>query len=62
MAEIPSNIVIKKIRPSFWLPIQLVAWGTVMTCMGAVKNFQGLLVCRLFLGFCEVSNRLHLVI
>jgi hypothetical protein len=28
-----------------------------MTCMGVVKNFQGMVVCRVLLGFFEVSGR-----
>jgi hypothetical protein len=29
--EIPSNLLLKKLRPSIWLPSIMVAWGTVMT-------------------------------
>lgn len=28
--EIPSNLLLKKLRPSRWLPIIMVAWGIVM--------------------------------
>ena len=34
--EIPSNIVLKLIRPSIWISILCFAWGTVMTLMGLV--------------------------
>jgi sugar phosphate permease len=51
--EIPSNLILKKIRPSRWLPLIMVAWGTVMTCMGLVHSYQSLLVCRLLLGVTE---------
>ncbi|KAJ5280927.1 MFS transporter [Penicillium angulare] len=53
--EIPSNIVLKKTRPSLWLSLQVVAWGIVMACMGAVKGFASLTVCRVFLGICEAG-------
>ena len=56
--EIPSNIVLKKTRPSFWLSLQVVTWGIVMACMGAVKGFASLTACRVLLGICEVSRRL----
>lgn len=33
----------------------MVAWGTVMTLMGIVQNFEGLLIARLFLGVTEAG-------
>jgi MFS family permease len=33
----------------------MVAWGTVMTLMGTVKNYHGLLIARLFLGVAEAG-------
>ncbi|KAF6833255.1 hypothetical protein CPLU01_05606 [Colletotrichum plurivorum] len=53
--EIPSNIVLKKVRPSLWLSFLVLSWGTVMTLMGAVKNFKGMVICRVFLGLCEAG-------
>lgn len=53
--EIPSNIVLKKTRPSLWLALQVVLWGAVMACMGSVQGFASLTVCRVLLGLCEVS-------
>lgn len=53
--EVPSNLLLKKLRPSRWLPIIMVAWGTVVTLMGIVQNFQGLLSARLFLGIAEAG-------
>jgi hypothetical protein len=65
--EVPSNLLLKKLRPSVWLPLIMVAWGTVMTyvypfsqmanfsLMGLVKNYQGLLVARFFLGVTEAG-------
>ncbi|CAF3727964.1 unnamed protein product [Rotaria sp. Silwood1] len=31
----------------------MIAWGTVVTCMGLVNSYQSLLVCRLLLGATE---------
>lgn len=28
--ELPSNLLLKKLRPSRWLPLIMVAWGIVM--------------------------------
>ncbi|KAI2629898.1 MFS general substrate transporter [Hypoxylon sp. NC1633] len=53
--EVPSNLLLKRLRPSRWLPFIMVAWGTVMTLMGIVRNYQGLLVARLFLGITEAG-------
>jgi len=52
-AEIPSNMMMKRVRPSLWLTLIMVTWGTVMTCQGLVQNFKGLLACRVFLGIAE---------
>ncbi|KAK7413573.1 hypothetical protein QQX98_007582 [Neonectria punicea] len=53
--EVPSNLLLKKLRPSVWLPTIMVAWGTVMTLMGIVQNYHGLLVARIFLGLTEAG-------
>jgi len=29
--EVPSNILLKMMRPSLWISIILLCWGTVMT-------------------------------
>ncbi|PIG79518.1 MFS transporter [Aspergillus arachidicola] len=58
--EIPSNIILKKTRPSLWLSAQVVTWGIVMACMSTVQGFAGLTVCRVFLGMilprCSLSS------
>ncbi|KAK5561295.1 hypothetical protein LTR46_000100 [Exophiala xenobiotica] len=51
--EVPSNLLLKRFRPSVWLPSIMVAWGTVMTLMGLVQNYHGLLIARIFLGIAE---------
>lgn len=53
--EVPSNMVMKAWRPSMWLPTIMIAWGAVMVSMGFVKNFEGLLVARIFLGITEAG-------
>ncbi len=47
--------MLKKVRPSIWLPAIMVAWGVVMTLMGIVQNFKGLLTARIFLGVTEAG-------
>jgi len=52
-AEIPSNLAMKRFRPSVWIPSIMVAWGICCLCMGFVKNYPGLLVARAAMGFAE---------
>ncbi|KAK2001713.1 major facilitator superfamily transporter [Colletotrichum falcatum] len=53
--EVPSNLLLKKLRPSVWLPTIMVSWGVVMTLMGIVQDYHGLLAARLFLGVAEAG-------
>ncbi|KAL2181153.1 major facilitator superfamily domain-containing protein [Thermothelomyces heterothallicus CBS 202.75] len=53
--EVPSNLMLKRVRPSIWLPTIMVAWGVVMTLMGIVRNYAGLLSARIFLGVTEAG-------
>jgi 4-hydroxybenzoate polyprenyltransferase len=54
LLEIPSNIVLKLMRPSRWIAILMFAWGMVMTLMGLINSYGGLLAGRFFLGVAEV--------
>ena len=51
--EIPSNLVLKKLRPSRWIPTIMITWGIIMTLMGLVNSYGSLLACRLLLGAAE---------
>lgn len=53
--EVPSNIVLKLIRPSIWLSILVFSWGLVMTLMGLTNSYEGLVVARVFLGVTEAG-------
>lgn len=53
--EVPSNLLLKRLRPSVWLPTIMVAWGIVMTLMGIVQSYNGLLISRIFLGVAEAG-------
>lgn len=53
--EVPSNIIIKKISPSLWLASITVLWGISTVGMGLVKNVEGLIACRVLLGFFEAG-------
>ncbi|THV82868.1 MFS general substrate transporter [Aureobasidium pullulans] len=54
--EVPSNILLKKFkRPSTYIGILVLCWGTIMTLTGIVKNFTGLMICRVLLGIPEAG-------
>ncbi|KAJ5581231.1 hypothetical protein N7450_007532 [Penicillium hetheringtonii] len=51
--EIPSNIVMKKLKPHVWLSGCIVAFGICMLGQAFVKNYSGLIATRFFLGLSE---------
>ncbi|GAA5907591.1 uncharacterized protein JCM6883_001827 [Sporobolomyces salmoneus] len=53
ITETPSNVLIKRLRPSIYIPCLMVAWSIVLTLMGLVTNFEGLAAARFFLGLAE---------
>lgn len=53
--ECPANLVLKRFRPSRWLPGITVVWGIIVTLMGIVKNYQQLVVMRVLLGIAEAG-------
>lgn len=50
-----TNVLLKKMRPSIFLPIIMVLWGICMTTMGLVHNFSGMMAARWFLGVTEAG-------
>lgn len=53
--EIPSNILLKKLKPHVWLSGCILAFGIVMLCQGFVQSYSGLLATRFFLGLAEAG-------
>jgi MFS family permease len=53
MFEVPSNLVLKKFKPSRFLAGIALSWGIISTLTGLCQNFAGLVVCRLLLGAVE---------
>ncbi|KAH1975747.1 hypothetical protein KXW88_009490 [Aspergillus fumigatus] len=53
--EVPSNMLLKKMRPSWWLSGIMFAWGILTVCQGVTKSFQGLVVCRVLIGVFEAG-------
>ncbi|PYI10018.1 putative MFS transporter [Aspergillus sclerotiicarbonarius CBS 121057] len=48
--EIPSNILLKKLKPHVWLSMCMFMFGVVMICQGLVSNWGGLMTTRWFLA------------
>ena len=55
LMQVPSNMILSKFRPSWYLATCMTAWGIVSGCTAAVKGFGGLVACRFFLGVTEVG-------
>ncbi|KAH0836259.1 hypothetical protein AYO21_10219 [Fonsecaea monophora] len=50
-----TQILLKRFRPSIFLPTIMILWGICMTTMGLVHNFSGLMAARWFLGLTEAG-------
>lgn len=53
--EVPSNVFLKRLRPSIWLSLLMLCWGIMMTVQGLVHNYGGLLGMRWLLGMFEAG-------
>lgn len=53
LMQLPSNLLITRVRPSLYLSTAMVLWGAVSACNAATKKFTDLVVVRFFLGFVE---------
>ncbi|KAJ3800001.1 MFS general substrate transporter [Lentinula aff. detonsa] len=53
--EVPSNVFLKRLRPSLWLSGLMFCWGIMMTVQGLVHNFGGLMGMRWMLGMFEAG-------
>lgn len=50
-----TQVLLKRFRPSIFIPTIMALWGIVMTTMGLVHNFSGLMAARWFLGLAEAG-------
>ncbi|WQF82422.1 Putative major facilitator superfamily, MFS transporter superfamily [Colletotrichum destructivum] len=55
VCEVPSNMLLTRSRPSYYLPGIMIVWGTVCAIMSVVKNYEGMLALRFFLGCIEAG-------
>lgn len=52
-AELPSQLISKKLGPDVWIPIQMVAWSIVAMSQCAITNKTTFYICRWLLGMIE---------
>ncbi|KJA14608.1 hypothetical protein HYPSUDRAFT_48993 [Hypholoma sublateritium FD-334 SS-4] len=52
-AELPANLLLRKIGPRLLMPSLLTIWGIMVTLQGLVSSYGGLVTVRAFLGLAE---------
>ncbi|KAK7182284.1 hypothetical protein DPSP01_006996 [Paraphaeosphaeria sporulosa] len=55
LGQIPSQLILLKIRPSIWLPTLELIWGFLVMGMAGAKNVRSLYALRFFIGLLEAS-------
>lgn len=53
--EVPSNILLKKLRPSRWLAFLMFGWGMTSMCLAAVHDTPSIIGIRFVLGMFEAG-------
>ncbi|KAI0631720.1 MFS general substrate transporter [Trametes polyzona] len=53
--ETPSNILLRKVSPRWYIPTLTVLWGMICALFATVKTASGLLAIRFFLGLAEAG-------
>ena len=52
-AELPSQLISKKLGPDNWIPIQMISWSLVASFQAFLTNRTGFFICRWLLGMIE---------
>ncbi|KAI1835349.1 hypothetical protein DTO006G1_8286 [Penicillium roqueforti] len=53
--EVPSNLVLKKLRPSRYIATISILWGIIATLTGITRDYGDLVACRILLGVVEAG-------
>ncbi|ORY63459.1 major facilitator superfamily domain-containing protein [Pseudomassariella vexata] len=53
LTQIPTNMILNKMRPSIFLPTVMCCWAVVSASTGGVQSYGGLVALRFVLGFVE---------
>ncbi|KAM5347813.1 hypothetical protein ACJ41O_007637 [Fusarium nematophilum] len=53
LGQIPSNMIITRVRPSWYMGGFMMAWAVVSALTAVVNNYTGIILTRFFLGIVE---------
>ncbi|PFH62794.1 hypothetical protein XA68_11806 [Ophiocordyceps unilateralis] len=53
--EVPSNMLLKKLRPSRWLAFLMFGWGAMTISLGGARTFTSVSALRFLLGVFEAG-------
>ncbi|KAF2680024.1 MFS general substrate transporter [Lentithecium fluviatile CBS 122367] len=53
LMQVPSNMLITRIKPGIYMSSWMVIWAIVSACTGLVNSYGGLVACRFTLGITE---------
>lgn len=53
VCEVPSNMILGRVRPSIYLPTLAILWGMAAACQGACQNWHQVVGLRFLIGFFE---------
>ncbi|KAF4983835.1 hypothetical protein FZEAL_841 [Fusarium zealandicum] len=55
LLEIPSNMILTRVQPRYYISFLVLGWGLSVTLAGFCKSFGGLMTARLFVGIFEAG-------
>jgi MFS family permease len=53
--EVPSNYMLKRLKPSNWIAFLMLSWGAITIGLGGVQNFASVTTVRFLLGVFEAG-------
>lgn len=53
--EVPSNYMLKRLKPSNWIAFLMLSWGALTMGLGGVQNFGSVTAVRFLLGVFEAG-------
>jgi hypothetical protein len=62
VGEAPSNLLLKKMKPSVWQSRIMLTWGVALCCHVAAYNKSGIFAARFFLGLVSQYVRPNMLI